>query len=72
MLRAFKNRDFQKFMKAEGLANATIWMAVDEVEAGLVDATLGGWLIKKRVASPAMASVCLIGASWLIATAMRI
>lgn len=51
-LRAFKNREFQKFVKTEGLTDADLWAAIDEVEAGLVDARLGGFLIKKRVPRP--------------------
>jgi len=51
-LRAFRNREFQKFAKTEGITEADLWAAVDEVEAGLVDARLGGFLIKKRVARP--------------------
>jgi hypothetical protein len=49
-LRAFKNRQFQRFMKAEELSDELIWIAVDEVENGLVDGRLGGFILKKRIA----------------------
>ncbi len=48
-LRVFKNLDFQKFVKDEDLTDEALWKAIDEVENGLVDARLGGFLIKKRV-----------------------
>jgi hypothetical protein len=51
-LRAFKNLSFARWTKKEGIANAVLATAAKEVEAGLVDARLGGFLIKKRIAKP--------------------
>lgn len=51
-LRLFKTLDFQDFVKDEGLNDEVLWKAVAEVERGLVDARLGGSLIKKRVPRP--------------------
>lgn len=51
-LRVFKNLDFQDFVKDEGLTDEVLWKAIAEVENGLVDARLGGFLIKKRVPRP--------------------
>lgn len=51
-LKVFLNNDFRKFIKGEGLNAAALWKAIDEVEQGLVDAYLGGFLIKKRVPRP--------------------
>lgn len=51
-LKVFLNNDFRKFIKGEGLTSAALWKAIDEVEQGLVDAHLGGFLIKKRVPRP--------------------
>lgn len=41
---------FFKWAKSEGLTNSTLLNAAKEVEQGLIDANLGGNLIKKRVA----------------------
>jgi len=49
-LRVFKNLDFQDFAEDEGLTDDVLWKAIAEVESGLIDARLGGFLIKKRVA----------------------
>ena len=51
-LRAFRNLAFARWTKKEGIANAVLAKAAKEVEAGLVDARLGGFLIKKRIAKP--------------------
>jgi hypothetical protein len=51
-LRVFKNLDFQGFVKNEDLTDEVLWKAIAEVESGLVDARLGGFLIKKRVPRP--------------------
>ena len=49
-VRVFKDYEFHRWAKSEGLADATLWKAAMEIESGLVDARLGGFLIKKRVA----------------------
>lgn len=46
----FKRKDFARWQAGEGLADATLCHAVDEMERGLIDADLGGFLYKKRVA----------------------
>ncbi len=48
-LRVFKSLPFHRWARKEGLTNAVLAKAAQEVEAGLVDARLGGFLIKKRV-----------------------
>jgi hypothetical protein len=50
-LRLLKNLEFHKWAKGEGLTNAMLCAAAVEIENGLVDARLGGFLIKKRVAA---------------------
>lgn len=48
-LRVFKSLPFHRWARKEGLTNAVLAQAAKEVEAGLVDGRLGGFLIKKRV-----------------------
>jgi len=42
---------FHRWSKDEGLTDAKLCEAAAEIESGLVDARLGGFLIKKRVAA---------------------
>ena len=51
-LRLLKDLEFHKWAKSEGVTNAMLCAAAVEIEGGLVDARLGGFLIKKRVAEP--------------------
>lgn len=48
--RIYKNRWFAKYGSREGMSDAALIAAVDRVNCGLVDADLGGGLIKQRVA----------------------
>jgi hypothetical protein len=52
-MRVFKNKAFSKWAIQEELTDSSLLNAVKEMEAGLVDADLGGYLFKKRVALPA-------------------
>jgi hypothetical protein len=52
MRRVFKTRTFARSMKKSGLTDAALWSAVDEMSHGLIDADLGGDLVKKRVSLP--------------------
>ncbi len=45
-------RWFARFARKEGLADASLWHAIERAERGLIDADLGGGLIKQRVARP--------------------
>lgn len=49
-MRIFKVKWFQRFARRERLADAALVDAVKRAERGLVDADLGGHLIKQRVA----------------------
>ena len=49
-MRIFKNRWFLRFASAEGIDNAALCKAIDDVERGLIDANLGGGVIKQRIA----------------------
>jgi len=49
-MRIFKNKVFSKWAAKEGLDDNALRIAVDEMERGLIDAELGGHIVKKRVA----------------------
>ena len=48
--RIYKNRWFAKFASREGISDATLVEAIEQANRGLLDADLGGGLIKQRVA----------------------
>jgi hypothetical protein len=50
-MRVFKNKAFAKWAHKEGLSEKTLLGAVAEMEQGLIDADLGGGVLKKRVAT---------------------
>lgn len=52
MLRVFKTRHFYKWMRKTTLTDAALCQAVQEMSNGLIDADLGGDVVKKRVALP--------------------
>ncbi len=47
--RVFKDYEFHRWARREGLADGSLCKAAAEIGDGLVDARLGGFLIKKRV-----------------------
>ena len=49
-MRAYKVRTFGRWMKREGLSDRDLRDALVEMQSGLVDARLGGGLVKKRIA----------------------
>ena len=51
-MRVFKNKWFQKWAAKEGMDDEVLRAAVEEMENGLIDAELGGHVVKKRVALP--------------------
>jgi hypothetical protein len=50
LTQAFKTRSFAKWASAEGLGDDALAFAVAEIARGLIDARLGGQVVKKRVA----------------------
>src|SRR5208282_3210279 len=52
LVRVFKNAWFQKFVRKERISDAALCEAVARAEKGLIDADLGGGLLKQRVARP--------------------
>jgi hypothetical protein len=51
-IRIFKDLEFHAWTLHEGVTDVVLCGAAAEIESGLVDARLGGFLIKKRVAAP--------------------
>ena len=51
-MRLFKSKWFRKRAANERLDDGALWTAVEEMETGLIDARLGGHVVKKRVALP--------------------
>ena len=48
-IKALKNRQFARWAKGENLVDQALCIAIREIERGLVDAWLGGCLLKKRI-----------------------
>ena len=49
MKRVFLTRTFTRWMRKTGLSNDAICLAVSEMAQGLIDADLGGNVVKKRI-----------------------
>jgi hypothetical protein len=52
MMDILKRKDFARWQVGEKLSDTALCIAVQEMENGLIDADLGGFLYKKRVARP--------------------
>lgn len=52
MIRIFKTKAFTRWTRKNGLSDDALRQAVAEMENGLIDADLGGGVVKKRVATP--------------------
>ena len=51
-MRIFKTKWLARFARREGIADQSLRAAIERAEQGLIDADLGGGLIKQRVARP--------------------
>lgn len=51
-MRIFKNKWFAKFASKEGISDEKLIKAVEDAEAGNIDADYGGDVIKQRIARP--------------------
>jgi len=49
-MRVFKTRPFERFAARNGISDLMLCDAIDRATAGLVDAHLGGGVIKQRIA----------------------
>lgn len=52
MRRVFKTRNFSRWQSHSELSDTALCRAVLEMEQGLIDADLGGGIVKKRIALP--------------------
>lgn len=52
MRRVFKTRHFSRWMHKTDLSQEALCLAVSEMENGLIDAELGGGVVKKRIPLP--------------------
>ena len=68
MSKAFRSRPFTRWMRRAGLNDEALLHAVSEMEQGLIDADLGGGVLKKRVALPGRGKRA--GARTIVATRM--
>jgi hypothetical protein len=48
-LRVFKTKVFSKFVKKEHISDTALLEAIERAEKGLIDADLGGHIIKQRI-----------------------
>ncbi|AMG45774.1 MULTISPECIES: type II toxin-antitoxin system RelE/ParE family toxin [Achromobacter] len=51
-MRVFKNAWFERFARKQGIADQALLEAIEQAGLGLIDADLGGGVIKQRVARP--------------------
>lgn len=51
-MRVFVTKQFNRFARSERMSDAKLCEAIERAEDGLIDADLGGGLIKQRVARP--------------------
>ena len=51
-MRIFKLKAFTRFQRRERIADKSLVKAVRDADAGIIDAELGGGIIKQRVARP--------------------
>ena len=51
-MRVYSIKGFERFCRKERIRHSTLIDAIDRAERGLIDADLGGGLIKQRVARP--------------------
>lgn len=51
-MRIFKTRSFARFARKESIEDTELFEAIQRANRGLIDADLGGGVIKQRVARP--------------------
>jgi hypothetical protein len=51
-VRIFRNKSFTRFARKARITDAELYEAIANVERGLIDADLGGGVIKQRIARP--------------------
>ena len=68
MRRVFRTKTFTRWMRKTGLTDTALCAAVYEMSEGLIDADLGGSVLKKRISLPGQGKRG--GARTLVATKM--
>ena len=48
-VRVFKTKTFARFARKQSIDDTTLWQAVANADSGLIDADLGGGVIKQRI-----------------------
>jgi hypothetical protein len=51
-MKVYATKTFRRFQRKESISDAALVAAADRADAGLIDADLGGGLIKQRIARP--------------------
>lgn len=51
-MQVYATKTFRRFQRKESIADAALVAAVHRADAGMIDADLGGGLIKQRIARP--------------------
>lgn len=51
-MRVFKTRNFRRWQRKTELSDGMLYKAVEEMAKGLVDADIGGGVVKKRIGLP--------------------
>jgi hypothetical protein len=49
-MRLFKSKAFGRFARSQGITDDDLCEAIERAEKGLIDANLGGYVIKQRIA----------------------
>jgi hypothetical protein len=49
-MRIFKNKPFARFARKSEISDSDLCQAINDAERGLIDADLGGGVIKQRIA----------------------
>jgi hypothetical protein len=49
-VRVFKTKTFARFARKQSIEDTTLWEAIANADAGLIDADLGGGVVKLRIA----------------------
>jgi hypothetical protein len=70
MKKVFRTRTFTRWMLKADLSDSMLCKAVSEMKNGLIDADLGGYVLKKRVALPGPGRGKRGGARTIVATSL--
>ncbi len=51
-MKIFKTKTFNRWQRKEKISDSFLYLAIQEMLSGLIDAELGNYLFKKRIAKP--------------------